>query len=374
MRYEEDETYSDAENQKLIQENSKREKMKTNDSPAPYSIPADPSTNPERKTVKTKLQSKPKKLKFKIVRRPPQHFSQPESAEAVEPENNAPPNLVPELRAVETLKPHPRQTELTPTTEQEDEQLRQDLQDNGQREPIEITSDGTIISGYRRWQAAQALQWDEVCVAVRRDLEAKGPDAVDYRFYEANRNRRNLTTLQQARIAHRMLELMPKGRERRGQGSVREELQRQLGLSGRNIERLMPLVEGPVELFQAVERDLLTAKRALEALKELKPKKLQEVVERLQNGDPPKAVVDEYLPPKPRRKSEPVKPKNLYGALALFQKHLDGDLQPLRQACEKDPELRDSLERVREGLGKFFSQRSQSKSASKRGPSSRKPR
>ncbi|MFO0905692.1 MAG: ParB/RepB/Spo0J family partition protein [Pirellulales bacterium] len=324
--------------------------------------------------MKSKLKSKPKKLKIKIVRRPVQPVSQPESAEAVEPEMNAPPNLVPELRAVETLNPHPRQAELTPTTEQEDELLRQDLQDNGQREPIEITSDGTIISGHRRWRLAQALQWDEVCVVVRRDLEAKGQAAVDYRFYEANRNRRNLTMLQQARLAYRMLELMPKGRERRGQGSVREELQQQFGRSGRQLERLMPLVEGPVELFQAVERKQLPANRALEALKKLKEKQLRQVVGRLQNGDPPKAVLADYLPREPRRKSEPVKPKNLYGALALCQKYLDADPDKLRQACEKDPALHGSLERVRERLEAFFNQRPRSKSASKGGPGRRKPR
>jgi ParB family chromosome partitioning protein len=141
--------------------------------------------------------------------------------------------------------PHPRQAELPATTAAEDAALLDDIRRNGMLEPIEILPDGTIISGHRRWAAAQQLDRPSVRVIVRNDLAAQGQVAVERRYLEANLNRRQLSKHDAIVLYVRLRQLSPRGRERRGLGSLRNEVAERYQMSGRNLDRWASVFEGP---------------------------------------------------------------------------------------------------------------------------------
>ena len=70
------------------------------------------------------------------------------------------------------LRDHARQGDLFgDVTAAELDALVADMRKNGQRQPVEILPDGTILAGHQRVRAARLLCWKEIEVIVRRDLE-----------------------------------------------------------------------------------------------------------------------------------------------------------------------------------------------------------
>lgn len=66
-----------------------------------------------------------------------------------------------------------------------------------QRVPIEITLDGEIVDGQRRWKAAQKLGWEEVDVVVLGEL---GPEEVKDRILDAYSSIRDASLAEKARL------------------------------------------------------------------------------------------------------------------------------------------------------------------------------
>lgn len=73
-----------------------------------------------------------------------------------------------ETRALNSLRPHPRNAEIYNADQGESwSAFVASVKEQGILEPIVITSDGVIISGHRRWRAAQELGFPEVPVTSR---------------------------------------------------------------------------------------------------------------------------------------------------------------------------------------------------------------
>src|SRR5215831_1627350 len=67
-----------------------------------------------------------------------------------------------EMRSVSALRPHPRNQSIY--GDQADQEFIASVRENGVMEPLLITRDGLIVSGHRRWQAAQRAGVDQVPV------------------------------------------------------------------------------------------------------------------------------------------------------------------------------------------------------------------
>jgi ParB family chromosome partitioning protein len=97
---------------------------------------------------------------------------------------------------ISKLKDHPQQAALFgDVSEPELKALVKKIQKEGFRDPVEIQSDGTIITGHQRVRAAKVLGWTEIDVEIRSDLEAAGPEAVEQHFISDNFIRRQLSQL-----------------------------------------------------------------------------------------------------------------------------------------------------------------------------------
>jgi ParB-like chromosome segregation protein Spo0J len=170
---------------------------------------------------------------------------------------------------LDQLKEHEFQSDVyKPRPQWQIDALAKDMAANGLNEPVEITSDGTIISGHGRVAAAKMLGWKTIRCRVRADLEAEGPDAVKQRLLEANLNRRHLSKLAQARHYQELLLI-----ERRKtasyvkhedvKGDLRDKLAVQFGTSGRTLDRRLLLLKLPPAVQHAVDDERLPLTLAL---------------------------------------------------------------------------------------------------------------
>lgn len=108
------------------------------------------------------------------------------------------------------LKPHPHQAQFfddLPFHLMRD--LAQDMEARGQKEPLEILPDGTIVCGHQRTLAAKFLKWEEIDVWVNHELAAQGDQAVLQRLIEDNLARRNLDRLDQVRCYKQLVDMAP---------------------------------------------------------------------------------------------------------------------------------------------------------------------
>ena len=80
--------------------------------------------------------------------------------------------LTVERRAIDGLRPHPRNYRRHP--EAQLEVLRRSLRDHGLQKPVVITPDGTILAGHGLVEAARAEGWSEIAVHV---YDGPHPDA-----------------------------------------------------------------------------------------------------------------------------------------------------------------------------------------------------
>ena len=123
------------------------------------------------------------------------------------------------------------------------------MKNNGQREPIRILPDGTIICGHRRTKAARRLKWPEVDAIVMHQLVGN-ERAVEELFLKDNCNRRQLSPLQRARCAKRLSELahaenLSPWQEAPERGKTRSYVGKIMGISGRHADRLIQILEAP---------------------------------------------------------------------------------------------------------------------------------
>lgn len=100
------------------------------------------------------------------------------------------------------LKAHPVNAELY--GKDPDPELVKSIKAIGVLVPLTILPDGTVVSGHRRWQAAQQAGLNEVPVFVRTDLV--DADDIEEALIESNRQREK-TTEQRAREASRLMSI-----------------------------------------------------------------------------------------------------------------------------------------------------------------------
>jgi len=74
------------------------------------------------------------------------------------------PRLVSELRALDSLRPHPRNYRRHP--EHQLAILRESLRIHGQQKPVVITPDGTILAGHGLVEAAKAEGWSVIACHI----------------------------------------------------------------------------------------------------------------------------------------------------------------------------------------------------------------
>jgi ParB-like chromosome segregation protein Spo0J len=204
------------------------------------------------------------------------------------------------------LKPHPRQGDLFHDAQHDpgDKDLADDMRANGLQCPVEILPDGTILCGHRRTRVAQALGWDEVEAWVRDDLAGR-PEAAELRLIEDNLNRRHLGPLELARcyrlqkeLARQLARQLPRHLRRPCQsGDFRDLVAQKLGVSGRNLDRYLRVLDAPPAVQRAVEGKELSIQEG--GAVAVMPKEVQqEVARRIEAGERAKGVVRALLPEK----------------------------------------------------------------------------
>ncbi len=152
-------------------------------------------------------------------------------------------------RKISELHPHPRQQEIGDLTDADLRALADDIQTNGLRDPVEITSGASIVAGHQRVRAAKLLGWTEIAVEVRTDLESKGKSAVEAYFFSSNLNRRQLDPVKKARLCKALYELQDPNPN---SGDLcADYIGERLGISGRTLSRHMRVLQTPQEVQDA---------------------------------------------------------------------------------------------------------------------------
>ncbi|MDP6556934.1 MAG: ParB/RepB/Spo0J family partition protein [Pirellulaceae bacterium] len=230
-------------------------------------------------------------------------------------------------RALDCLKPHPRQAEMF--WDQSDDEIKllaADMDANGLLQPVEITKDGTIICGHGRVRAAKLLGWETIHCIIRDDLEEEGETAIERRMIDDNLNRRQLDPLQVARCCRRVKEL-----ERQvGPGELscgakvdlRDRIGKRLGMSGRNLDRYLRVLDTPPAVQRAVSEGRLPLAMAGKVAG-MKDELQSKISLRIESGEPPKAVVEGFIIASRRKPA-------LGDAFNRFVKHLECGVAELR--------------------------------------------
>ncbi len=207
------------------------------------------------------------------------------------------------------LVPYPSQEHFFggTTSPEDDEALRRDLAHNGQRDPVHVLPGpnkaelpaNTVLDGMRRMRLQAENGQESVDGILRYDLKNASRAEVEKVFLSFNTERRQLQSLDRARIALRLYEL-ERGRE---PGSLRGDEERAardrvgatVGMSGRHLQRLFRILLTPLPVQRAVREGRLTMILG-ERVEQLKRPKQQEIAKRIEAGEDPNAVVGGYLP------------------------------------------------------------------------------
>jgi ParB-like chromosome segregation protein Spo0J len=237
-----------------------------------------------------------------------------------------------ERRRLDELQPHPHQYSVFPKPPGYlIEELAEDMEKNGQLQPVEILSDGTIIAGHKRTDAARMLGWTEIDVWVRADLD-DDPAAAEIRLIEDNATRGHYSRLVLARCYLRLKQLRRGSPHARLCGNesmeFRDLIGKRFGLSGRTLDRYLRVVRlTPVEVQNAVETDDVPIAVALEVANLEEPEK-QQIAAAIREGRNPREVIDELL-----KKSPPTTPP--WKATQILVRALDRADKQLGDRIEK---------------------------------------
>lgn len=238
-------------------------------------------------------------------------------------------------RTLDSLKPHPKQSDLfRDLPEQEIQCLAEDIQTNGLKHPVEILSEGTIICGHQRVAAAKRLGWTHIDVMVRTDLKAKGEKAIEEALIGDNLHRRQLDPIEKARCIERLREWHDPGdyhqrraREKSGEaheyekGTFRDYLGKELGMSGRTVDRYLAVLRAPRAVQDAVSEHRLSLTEAAQVgglSEEIQAK----IAQAIQAGGNVKEVVRRHLPKKSAASVKPA-PKKTQHYLSQFRRSAD---------------------------------------------------
>ena len=179
------------------------------------------------------------------------------------------------------------------------DELAVDMEKHGQRDPVEIHRDGTIIDGHQRWRVAVKLGWPEVAVVVRDDLAAAGDEAVQSYMLSVNLARRQMDILAIAR-AYRRMKQLERGWDRdefdvSSAQDLRDKLAKRLGnRSGRTLDRYLRLLETPREVQDAYTRHELPMGTALKVVR-LSDEAKAGIAAAIRQGQPAKEAIAAYF-------------------------------------------------------------------------------
>lgn len=191
----------------------------------------------------------------------------------------------------------------------------------GLQHPIEVLplNNGvyTIVAGHSRVQAATLLGWPEINATIRQDLADAGAEAIEEHLISDNINRRQMTPLAMARCALRIQELYHGGRfddlddaPNDVYHHVRDRVGHLLGVSGRQVSRLLSVLECPVTIQQAFDLRQINADEASRVAAASEDVRAQIVCE-IEAGGKPKDVIRDNL----INKREPTKQEKAYARL-----------------------------------------------------------
>jgi hypothetical protein len=274
----------------------------------------------------------------------------PEAAETTS--STAPPGWRIETWSIARLKDHDQQAALFHDLEGvEFADLVDSIRREGLKEPVEVAPDGTKIDGHQRVRAALHLGWTQIRVKVRDDL-AGDKAAVDRAHIEANRTRRQLGALDQARLEKRSLEpelgrpiaaSSPEENQR-----LQDRLCERYGRSGRHARRLINILRCPMPIQKAVGEGRLPMVPA-DKVSRLSRSAQAEIAMEIEAGGDPAEIVVPYLTTRGR----PQPPEDPFARLMV---ELERGLDSLegREAGVRRPGYRiDEDLRVLERFGRF---------------------
>jgi ParB/RepB/Spo0J family partition protein len=195
---------------------------------------------------------------------------------------------------VSELRPHPKQhVYFSDVPQHEVDELVADMSRNGQRYPVDILPDGTIVCGHRRLQAAEILNWTEIDAII---LDIIDEAEIERRLIEDNLSRRQLGPVGLARIYKALKETERRRGGAGNDGDLRDRLAKRLGIrSGRTLDRNLRILEAPREVQDAVESRLISRSTAERVLLLTKANR-ERLAAEIRAGADAKKVVARFLP------------------------------------------------------------------------------
>jgi ParB-like chromosome segregation protein Spo0J len=179
--------------------------------------------------------------------------------------------------------------------------LAEDLHLRGQRDPIIIMPANnaaglpanTILDGHRRIEAMLANGQTEADVLVREDLKDADEQTVTAAFLGFNLLRRQLHPLDKARVVQQLFVAKAgvplNDLDMWKRGELRDRIGESLGMSGRNLDRYLRVLETPLEIQHAVrDRRLKLVPASRIAL--LSCQDQQQIVQRIAGLADPKEI------------------------------------------------------------------------------------
>lgn len=131
-------------------------------------------------------------------------------------------------RDVTELQPHPKNREIY--GDDIEQATKQSIEENGIREPLTITPDGTIISGHQRWEIAKQLGIESVPVDVR-EYENESDELEALLDYNRQREKTPGQKIKEG-MAYESVQNFA-----RGSGRVQNQVGERIGMSGENYRK-----------------------------------------------------------------------------------------------------------------------------------------
>lgn len=250
------------------------------------------------------------------------------------------------------LKPHPKQAEIFGDLPAAIfEELKQDIETNGLKHPIEVLPDGTILSGHQRRRVLMDLGYTATTVLVRHDLAEAEESEIEDVFLTANTARRQLSPLARIRIEIRRHEIKverpwPKMYAHQV-ARLRDHLVESLEMTARNVGRYLAVLRTPRAVQDAFEAERITLQQAAKVAT-LREEVQGEIAEQLPQAEDPKALVKTFFVA--NRKSYTV--CNQYRSFLVTLYHTIHEIRPQMEFVET-VDLEEDVELMEQGI-EFF--------------------
>lgn len=210
-------------------------------------------------------------------------------------------------RKIALLQPHPLQIHIASLTEPELHALAKDMDERGQRQPIELMPDGvTILDGHQRVAAARLLKWSQVNAMIRSDLADATPSAQAIAFWSANLNRRHMHPLDRARLVKSILEAelgrKPAGLRRDEKPELTHRIRELMGLGAKSCERYLRVLDAPEVVQRMFVGKLIKLDHAVKigvwaaTGKEQRVQQIEEALNGLTDARQIRKVIEEHFP------------------------------------------------------------------------------